>query len=202
MNDRQQNWESFVLVLIDVQKDFWTDNMSMDLSTYEENIGRLLAICRSQGIDIAHVRASFQPDKSDWIPHYRSLDRIPCIEGTPGVEALDCASEENGEKVFIKQSFDSFLNPELERFLVENKKRFLLVAGLVTSVCVFLTSATAAQRGYLVAVVEDCCADNPESHAHTLQRYPFIFDRVEAEEIVEMRDPWLEKLDEVRSILQ
>ena len=197
MNDHRQNWASFALLLIDVQKDFWTDGMSMDLTNYEENIGSLLATCRSQDIDIAHVRASFQPDKSDWIPHYRSLDRIPCIEGTPGIEVLNCASEEHGEKVFIKQTFDGFQNPELERFLVENKKRFLLVAGLVTSVCVFLTSATAAQRGYLVAVVEDCCADNPESHAHTLLRYPFIFDRVNADQIVEMRGPWLEKLDEV-----
>ena len=54
-----------------------------------------------------------------------------------------------------------------------------------------LTAAAAAQRGYLVSVIEDCCADKPEAHVHTLERYPFIFDAVTADDIVDRHDHWV-----------
>ena len=33
------------------------------------------------------------------------------------------------------------------------------------------------QKGFLAAVVEDCCADEPNAHKQTLERYTFIFER-------------------------
>ncbi len=63
--------------------------------------------------------------------------------------------------------------------------------------CVLLTAAAAAQRGYLVSVVEDCCADKPEAHAHTLERYPFIFEVVSVGDIVASLDDWLGKLTKI-----
>ena len=64
----------------------------------------------------------------------------------------------------------------------------------MTSVCVLLTAAAAAQRGYLVSVVEDCRADKPEAHGHTLERYPFVFYVTAVDDIVTSRDDWLKKL--------
>jgi nicotinamidase-related amidase len=126
---------------------------------------------------------------------YKSLGRVPCIEGTPGVEIFPVAEDLPGEFVIYKQSFDGFQKPALPAYLEKNQKRFLLIAGLVTSVCVLLTAATAAQRGYLVAMVEDCCADYPAAHKHTLQRYPFIFDRVTLDQITACHEMWLADLD-------
>lgn len=55
-------------------------------------------------------------------------------------------------------------------------KRFVLVAGLVTSTCTLSTAGTATQLGYLVAVVDDCCADLPSEHDRVLRSYhPFMF---------------------------
>jgi len=198
MNAASRNWESFALLLIDVQQDFWTDKMSQTFADYEKHVRQLLHVCRHEGIDIVHLRARFQQDESDWMLRYKTLGRIPCIEGTPGVEIFPCAREEPGEFVIYKQSFDGFLKPALQAYLEKNRKRYLLVAGLVTSVCVFLTSATAAQRGYLVGIVEDCCADSPEAHEYTLQRYPFIFDRVTVDQIQQCHDMWLADLDELK----
>ena len=76
-------------------------------------------------------------------------------------------------------------------YLEKKNKRYLLIAGLVTSVCVLLTAATAAQRGFLVGIVDDCCADTPEAHEQTLQGYPFIFDRVSVTQVAACRDSWL-----------
>ncbi|MBT8079083.1 MAG: cysteine hydrolase [Gammaproteobacteria bacterium] len=194
MPDEQRDWSVFALLLIDVQHDFWKDGMSMPRETYESNVARLLRVCRSENIDIVHLRASFKADKSDWMLRYKYLDKIPCIENTPGAEPFDCGAAQNSEPVLYKQSFDGFHNPELEQVLRAGGKEFLLVAGLVTSVCVLLTAATAAQRGYLVAAVEDCCADQPGAHEHTLQRYPFVFDRVGSNAIPDHFAAWREML--------
>lgn len=176
--------------MIDVQKDFWTDEMTAAFPEFEANVAELLDLCRREDIDVVHLRARFKPDKSDWMVKYLFRDGIPCVEGTPGESVFPCAAEAAGEPVIYKQSFDGFLNPALHSHLQERGKRFLLVAGLVTSVCVLLTSAAAAQRGYLVAVVEDCCADQPEAHQHTLSRYPFVFDRLNTGDIVASLDHW------------
>jgi len=198
MNAASRNWESFALLLIDVQQDFWTDKMSQSFADYEKNVRQLLHVCRHEGIDVVHLRARFQRDESDWMVRYKSLGRIPCIEGTPGVEIFPCAREEPGEFVIYKQSFDGFHKPALQAYLEKNQKRFLLVAGLVTSVCVLLTAATAAQRGYLVGIVEECCADSPEAHEQVLQGYPYIFDRVSLDQVTACHDMWLADLDDLK----
>lgn len=194
MSATSKNWNPFALLLIDVQRDFWTDDMSQDFADYETSIRRLLTVCRDEGIDIVHLRARFQRDESDWMIKYKSSGRIPCVEGTAGVEIFPFAKDELGEFVIYKQSFDGFHKPALQAYLEKNEKQFVLVAGLVTSVCVLLTAATAAQRGYRVCIVEDCCADNPQAHEHTLQRYPFIFDRTSVDQILVSHDRWLDEL--------
>ena len=195
MNAKSGNWESFALLLIDNQHDFWTEEMSQTFADYEKNVSRLLEVCRHEGIDVVHLRARFQQDESDWMVKYKSLGRIPCVAGTPGVEIFPFAQNEPGEFVIYKQSFDGFLKPALPAYLEKNRKRFLLLAGLATSVCVFLTAATAAQRGYLVGIVADCCADSPEAHNHTLQSYPFIFDRTSVDQLTADHAKWLGDLD-------
>lgn len=192
-----RNWDPFALLLIDVQKDFWTTAMRIAFPDYEENVARLLQLCRQEGIDVIHLRAKFRKDKSDWMVRYLFSDTIPCVAGTAGEQAFDFAAAEGDESVIVKQSFDGFLNPDLQHRLAAGNKRYLLVAGLVTSVCVLLTAASAAQRGYLVSVVEDCCADIPESHVHTVERYPFVFDPVTTDGVVAKHADWARQLEQV-----
>jgi nicotinamidase-related amidase len=191
------HWEQFALLLIDVQRDFWPEEMAASFPHFPANVARLLALCRSEGLEVVHLRASFQPDRSDWMPRYRLRGRIPCVEGTAGVEVLPCAVEEPGELVMFKQTFDGFHKPGLLSYLRSRGKRFLLTAGLVTSTCVLFTTASAAQLGFLVAVVEDCSADEAFAHEHTLERYQFIFERTSTEALCEQRSRWLAALDEL-----
>ena len=107
------------------------------------------------------------------------------------------AVEKPGEVVMVKQAFDAFHNPNLLPYLRGKGKRFLLTAGLITSVCVLLTAASAAQLGFLAAVVEDCCADERFAHEHTLDRYPFIFDRTTTDTIGKNHSTWLAALEEL-----
>jgi nicotinamidase-related amidase len=178
------------LLLIDVQRSFWSPQRDTEFPAFAANVARLLAVCRGEGIEVIHLRARFAPDGSDWMPRHRLRGAIPCVAGTAGVETLPCAVELAGETVIWKQTLDGFLQPALLRYLRERGKRFLLTAGLVTSTCVLLTTASAAQRGFLAAVVEDCCADRPDAHAQTLGQYGFVFERTMSHRIREGYAGW------------
>lgn len=49
---------------------------------------------------------------------------------------------------------------------------------------VLFTTASATQPGFLTAVVEACCADEPTAHEDTLNRCQCIFDRIRVDHIV------------------
>lgn len=197
MTEAQRDWGQFALLLIDVQRDFWSERVAQGFPHFPANISRLLTFCRSEGIEIVHLRASFAPDMSDWMPMYKLRGRIPCVQGTTGVETLPFAIEKPGETVITKQTFDGFHSPELLPYLRKNEKRFVLTAGLVTSVCVFLTTASATQKGFLTAVIEDCCADRPQMHEHTLETYQFMFQRTTLDLIPDRHPEWLAALKQL-----
>ena len=198
-----RDWSPFALLLIDAQHDFWPEHVATHFHAFPTNVARLLTLCRAEGIDVIHLRAQFQPDGSDWMVAARLRGRIPCIQGTPGAATLPFAAEQPGEPVIVKHSYDGFQTSELPAYLQRTGKRFLLTAGLVTSVCVLFTTASAAQRGFLTAIVDDCCADRPEAHQQTLDRYRgLIFRRTTVDTLLEDHPAWwssLEKLDALHS---
>ena len=190
----QSDHSPFALLLVDIQKDFWPEKLANLYPDFPENVSNLLSLCRGAGIDIIHLRARFKEDMSDWMPRYRIRKRIPCVEGTEGSEVLPFANELPGEKIFTKQTFDGFHNPSLISYLQETKKKFLLIAGLVTSTCVLFTASSATQLGFLSAVVNDCCADEPTIHSIILERYQFIFDQIKSDQILELLPEWNETI--------
>lgn len=196
----QRDWAPFALLLVDLQEGFWPLEMAEQFPDLPANVTRLLRFCRGAGIEVIHLRASFEPDMSDWMVRYKLRGRIPCVRGTPGAGVLPFARERPGEAVIVKSSFDGFLNPELLAHLRQGKKRFLLTAGLISSVCVLLTTASAAQCGFLTAVVEDCCADDPRAHEYTLERYPFIFERTTVGGLPGHHARWMGDLERLASL--
>src|SRR5437762_3255618 len=131
-----RDWRPFALLLIDVQRDFWPEAIAERFPAFPGNVDHLLTFCRTEGLKIVHLRARFRPDMSDWMAAYTLRGRTPCVEGTAGVETLPCALEHPGEAVVVKQTFDGFHAAELATHLRRTGKRFVLTAGLVTSVCV------------------------------------------------------------------
>lgn len=77
----------------------------------------------------------------------------------------------------------------------------MLTAGLVTSVCVLLTTASASQQGFLAVVVSDCCVDYLEAHAITLKRdNGFLFDSVKLDEIPKHRKNWAVQVEQLEAL--
>lgn len=191
----QTDWRRFALLLIDVQRDFWPEETAKAFPAFPSNVERLLEYGRSSGLDIVHVRAEFEPDGTDWMAPYRVKGETPCVRGTSGAGVLPCAAERTGETVLRKQTFDAFLQPDLLTHLHHARKSFILVAGLETSVCVLLTAASAVQRGFLAAVVEDCCADDPHKHAAAMAGYPFVFERTSLGGLASDHGRWMAMLN-------
>jgi len=202
MTKKLPNWDQFALLLIDVQRDFWPERIAKAFPDFPANIAALLSLCRSEGIEIVHLRASFNPDMSDWMLKYVLNGFIPCVHGTGGDEPEPYAVEVPGETVIIKKTFDGLHSQELYQYLRQKGKRFVLTAGLLTSVCVLFTTVSAMQKGFLAAMVEDCCADEPNAHQQTLDRYSFIFERITVGSITSHYSDWrgaLRKLDKVKA---
>ena len=84
----KSKWDQFALLLIDVQKDFWSDEMEKNFPHFRENVASLLKLCRHEGIEVIHIRGRFSADKSDWMPIYQLGRKMPCVEGTEGIELL------------------------------------------------------------------------------------------------------------------
>jgi len=196
----QRDWSHFALLLVDVQRSFWPAGGKPGFPDFPANVARLLALCRTEGLEVIHVYSKFKPDKSDWMLMYRlrvPVSHHPCVAGQGGEEPVSFAVGEPGELVVFKQTFDALHTPDLGSYLRENDKRVLLVAGLLTSVCVLFTAASAAQLGFLAAVVEDCCADRLEKHERTLDAYQFMFDRTTTDTMLEQHADWLAALAEL-----
>ena len=117
MTDPRRDWSRFALLLIDVQEDFWTEDLARSFPSFPEKVAQLLSLCRAEGLEVIHLRASFKPDMSDWMPTYKLRGSIPCVEGAAGVETLPFALPRPGETVILKQTFDGFHSPDLSRYL-------------------------------------------------------------------------------------
>src|SRR5262249_5582322 len=121
------------LLLVDIQRDFWRPLQDVaQFQSFPANIRTLLAMARANRLLVVHTQALFQADGSDWMLFYRERGRIPCVAGAEGSLIEEFAAPCDGEPVIQKQSFDGFVNTQLERVLRARNIRSVLIAGLDT----------------------------------------------------------------------
>jgi nicotinamidase-related amidase len=78
--------------------------------------------------------------------------------GTPGVEINPAVAPADGEPVLTKAEPNGFLGTDLEAELRERGIDHLVVAGMMTSMCVDATVRAASDLGFTVTVAHDACA--------------------------------------------
>lgn len=126
----------------------------------------LLEKCRARGIPVLYVTKERHPGlpQPDFPPIYAAGGNEPkLVHGTWGAQVVDEVKPQEGD-IFLPRftsidpSYGSELWPVCERLGV----RTLIVAGISTTMAVEGTVRAAANRGYRVVVVEDCCASVPE----------------------------------------
>lgn len=134
------------------------------------NQQRLLAAMRGAGQNVLHtIIESLTADGRD-----RSLDHklsdMHLPKGHPDAQVIDALAPAENEIVLPKTSSGVFNSTAIDYVLRNLDVRHLIVCGVVTDQCVDMAVRDAADRGYLVTLVEDACATHSaERHQACLE---------------------------------
>jgi len=143
------------LLIIDIQNDYFSGG-KMELEGADaaaENAASALEQFRRLGLPVFHMKhLSVRPGASFFLP------------GTPGVEIDPRVRPREGERVFEKNFPNSFRATELEAALRSADAKELVVAGMMTHMCVDATVRQAADLGYRVTLLGDACATRTQSY--------------------------------------
>lgn len=133
------------LILVDFQKE-WTnknsDDYIGDLSVLVKNTNKLIDICRKGGYKIIFTQ-------------HVELENGPFSKNSQGVELISALHVEKSDKVITKHKVSPFYKSSLEKELKNIKE--IIVAGILTNMCVRSLIQDAYDRGFDITVVKDCC---------------------------------------------
>lgn len=94
-------------------------------------------------------------------------------------EIEKAASEEGSVTLVGKNTYDAFLNTDLEKLLREREVERLVVCGVMTDCCCDTTARAAFNRGFETWLVDDACGTaNQEQHERGLAGFAFGFGEV------------------------
>lgn len=145
------------------------------------NAHRLLAAFRAARRRVVYVTIGAQlPDASDAPPHMRKLFRdLENYVGSREHEILDELAPQPGELVLRKTSIGAFASTGIDSLLRSLGVEQLYLCGVSTNMCVETTAREAADRGYLVTLVEDACGTtHADLHDATMKNFKRLFGRV------------------------
>lgn len=137
------------LLIIDIQNDYFPGG-AMELAGSIEagaRAGKLLEAFRGKGLPVIHVQhISTRPGASFFVP------------GTSGVEIHPSVSPRTGETIIQKNFPNSFRGTPLLQHLRDKDITRLVVAGMMTQMCVDSTVRAAADLGFECLLAHDACA--------------------------------------------
>jgi ureidoacrylate peracid hydrolase len=148
------------VLVIDMLNDFLEPAGAMPLPEGHrlyEPIRRLLAIARFHGSAViwvcdTHPRGDREFDKRS----------VHCITGTWGAQIVEPLQPRDDEYRVAKRRYSGFFETDLDLRLRELGVAHLILAGVVTNICVRSTAHDAFFRGYDVIVVQECVAATGE----------------------------------------
>jgi nicotinamidase-related amidase len=151
------------------------------------NVQRILAFFRQYKLRVIHITfGTYTSDVSELPLCIRPIASVMnSVIGNEEHQILDELKPIEGELVINKRSFSPFNSTGIDNILRSMGIQYLVITGTSTNMCVETTARDAADRGYSVVLVDDCCnADNPEYHAATLVSFSRMFGQVQTMERV------------------
>jgi ureidoacrylate peracid hydrolase len=174
------------VIVVDMENDFASKGGLMDkigdISMIQNIISpseRVLAAARNAGINIIYLKMGYNSDLSDigsqespnklkQHPKARIGDTIDAPDGSRGrilirdtwnTAIINELKPKENDIVLYKTRFSGFYNTQLDSILKQLDKKYLVVIGCTTSVCVESTVRDAMYRDYASIVLEDCVAE-------------------------------------------
>lgn len=146
------------LLLIDIQNDYFPGGR-MELEgalKAARQANELLQCFRDRGLPTVHVQhVSLKPDATFFLP------------GERGTDIHDSVPHYEGEPLVQKHYPNAFRETNLLALLREWGIERVIVAGMMTHMCVDATARTAADLGFQVLVAEDACATRALTYGGT-----------------------------------
>ncbi|MEU8151155.1 cysteine hydrolase [Nonomuraea sp. NPDC048901] len=105
-------------------------------------------------------------------------DPEPLVRGSWDADIIDELAPVEGDHVIDKNRYDAFLYTDLEVLLRGLGIKRLLVAGILTNVCVETTVRSADQRGFDPYVASDCTTAYGEARDPALAAMSVVFATV------------------------
>ena len=168
----QMNPTETAILLVGYQNDFFRADGLLHGAVGEEiqnrnvlpNTLRLLKRALFSGVTVVSTPIAFTDD-------YRELENPVGIlktikelgafrKSSPGSRTVDALQKFSDRIVELpgKQGLCSFSNTGLDSLLQERDIKNVVIAGVVTSVCIDSTARVAADKGYNVSILSDCTA--------------------------------------------
>jgi len=168
--------ETTALLIIDMQRDFlepggFGEMLGNDVSQLRHAIEptrKVLNTFRELGMMVVHTREGHRPDLTDCPPAKKSRGNLELgigdlgpmgrvlVRGEWGHDIIDELKPALGEPVIDKPGKGSFYATDLERILLNQGIKRLIVTGVTTEVCVQTTVREANDRGFECLVLADC----------------------------------------------
>ncbi len=140
---------SIALILIDIQNDYFPGGAMevVGAAAAADQAAKLLAAFRHRALRVIHIQhIAARAGATFFLP------------GTVGAEIHESVRPNQGEPVFQKHFPNSFRETPLLDYLREEGISQLLIAGMMTHMCIDTTTRAAADLGFSCALAHDACA--------------------------------------------
>lgn len=137
------------LVIIDIQNDYFPGGALELVEPLKAaaNARKLLDSFRASGQLVLHVQ------------HENHNPELPfMLPGTEGQKIHSEVQPTEGENLITKHFPNAFRQTRLEEVLRDKGIEKLIIAGMMTHMCVSATARAAMELGFQVAIVQDACA--------------------------------------------
>jgi len=137
------------LIIIDIQNDYF-DGGALTLEGAEHaaaNTSNLLDLFRTKQCPIIHIQhETLKPEMGFMLPD------------TYGQEIHSSVTPQSEETCITKHYPNAFWETSLEKELKTQNITHLVIAGMMTHMCVSSTIRAAMERGFQVTAIQDACA--------------------------------------------
>ena len=150
---------------------------------------RLLDAARRSGVTVIYPVIKYRPGYPERPANSGlfagTIQANAIVEGTWGAEIHEAVAPRDGEPVVARRGVSAFYGSDLAALLATGGIDTLLLSGVATNFVVEGTAREAADRGYNVVIVGDCCASaSQETHDAALNTtLPFISTISDLEEV-------------------
>ena len=137
------------LLLVDIQNDYFPGGAMELVGSVEAGTqaGELLRVFRQKSLPVVHIQhVSTRPGAAFFLP------------GTKGAQIHESVAPLEGETVFSKHYPNSFRETPLLDYLRQRQISRLVIAGMMTHMCIDTTTRAAADLGFQCLLAHDACA--------------------------------------------